>query len=363
MILTEELVLNDTTTLAQVLAPARLPVAEALRYAMQLAECLRQLHEKGGWHGVLSPSNIAVEATGLQLLPPPEGSTRMVTPYTAPEVVLGQPADERSDVFSFGAIIFEMLTGRRAFEGDSRAALAAQITKAPTPASGSPAVDRMVGPCLAKAAEGRPPRMQKIMMDLKLLSGAARRSGQSAPPSLRREPAAEPGMGRAEIQQMEARMAARLQLHERTMAEMHRSASEAVSTVKLQLAGMGSEVASSRNLPSISFGNSMDEGATTAIQARIDRGFEALNARMSQLERSVEEMRRKFTQFEHNIAADLVDIEHGLKTQGAAIESGRTAMSQTDDLVERVVEALESPQTAVLDSDVPAPESASFAIN
>jgi len=84
---------------------------------------------------------------------------------------------------------------------------------------------------------------------------------------------------------------------------------------------------------------------------------------MATMERTVEEIRRKSVQFEHNIAADLVDIEHGLKLQSAAIESARTAMSQTDDLVERVVEALESLQTSVLDQDEPAVERASFAVN
>jgi hypothetical protein len=83
---------------------------------------------------------------------------------------------------------------------------------------------------------------------------------------------------------------------------------------------------------------------------------------MEQLERTVEAMRRHASGLEYRVAADLVDIEQSLKVQSAAIESSRTAMSQTDDLVERVVEALESLQTTVLDQD----ESnvrASFAVN
>ena len=83
--------------------------------------------------------------------------------------------------------------------------------------------------------------------------------------------------------------------------------------------------------------------------ARVDRGFEVLNARMTKLESTVEEMRRHDSQFEHSVAADLVDIEKSIKLQSVAIESARTAMGQTDDLVERVVEALESLQTAVID--------------
>ena len=107
----------------------------------------------------------------------------------------------------------------------------------------------------------------------------------------------------------------------------------------------------------------LDDSATGAIQARVDRGFEVLNARMATLERIVEEMRRKATQFEHNIAADLVDLEQGLKSQSAAIESARTAMSQTDDLVERVVEALESLQTSVLEKGEAGAGRAIFPLN
>jgi uncharacterized coiled-coil protein SlyX len=77
--------------------------------------------------------------------------------------------------------------------------------------------------------------------------------------------------------------------------------------------------------------------------------LEALEGRIAQIERTVEELRGHTTQFERNMAADLVDLEQNIKVQSAAIESARTAMSQTDDLVERVVEALESLQMAVMD--------------
>src|ERR1039457_4642327 len=146
--ITENMLLNDTKTLAQRLGEGRLPVADALRYAMQLADSLRKLHDTGKAHGDVTPSNLALAAGGLELLPAREGLAGSITPYSAPEVVQGRPADARSDIFSFGAVLFEMLTGRRAFAGDTRTTLAANLTKTPTPASGSPAVDRLVGPCL-----------------------------------------------------------------------------------------------------------------------------------------------------------------------------------------------------------------------
>jgi hypothetical protein len=77
----------------------------------------------------------------------------------------------------------------------------------------------------------------------------------------------------------------------------------------------------------------------------------------------MEEMRQLFAQFQRDIAADLVDIETNLSVHGAAIESSRTAMSQTDDLVERVVEALESLQSAVLEPGENAGERPTFVEN
>jgi hypothetical protein len=335
-----------------------LTIHEALRYAMQLGEALQKLHDAGRWHGALSPSNLSLHSARVELLTPPEGSARAVTPYSAPEVVQGSPADRASDIFAFGAILYEMLTGRRAFDGDSRAALAAQITKAPAPASGSLVVDRIVGHCLAKNPEARTPRIQKVMTELKLVSVAARHAGQGAAVSVNRGGhSPEAAVARAEMQQLEARLAARLQHQERTIAEMHRSATDSVATVKLQMAALNGNVA----FAGTASRDTLDDAAGSTIQARIDRGFEALNARLAAVERTVEEMRRKSVQFEHNIAADLVDIENGLKLQSEAIESARTAMSQTDDLVERVVEALESLQASVLEQDAPAGEGASLA--
>jgi hypothetical protein len=342
---------NDKKTLAQRLSEGRLPVVEALRYAVQLAEELRKLHDGGGVHGAVTPSNLGLVSAGLQLLPAPEGSAQAITPYTAPEVVQGRPADARSDIFGFGAILFEMFTGRQAFDGETRATLAANLTKAPTPAAGSPGVDRLLRKCLSKNPEMRSSRMQKIILELKLLSVAVRRTDPVSGAALPRDTAVDSAAAPPEMQQLEARLAARLQVHEKTIAEMHRSANEAVSSLRLKVAAMNSELAATHPHGVKSTGGGLDDAAGGTILARVDRGFEVLDARMAQIERTVEEMRRHASQFEHNIAADLVDIEQNLKGQIASIESARTAMSQTDDLVERVVEALESLQTAMLDPD------------
>jgi hypothetical protein len=266
---TEYMPLTDTKTLAQRLDQGRLPPAEALRCAIQLAGSLRELHDRGKTHGAVTPSNVALSAGSVELL---QGSSGSITPYTAPEVVQGCAADMRSDIFGFGAVLLEMFIGRRAFEGDSRAALMASLTKSPTPSTGVAALDRVVGSCLSKDPDARASHMRRILVELKLVGVPARRE----------------------------------------LANRH-----------------GGE-----------------------------QGFEALNARIGQIERAVEEIRRHMAHFEHSVAADLVDIERGIKAQAAAIDSSRTAMSQTDDLVERVVEALESLETTVLDKGAGAKPSA-----
>src|ERR1039458_4137984 len=167
-------------SLAERLNEGKLPVGEALHFAMTLAEALRRIHDSGRVYGALTPSNIGLTGTSVDLAAAPEHTGR-VTPYTAPEVLHGKPADARSDIFAFGAVLFEMLTGRRAFQGDSESSFAAALTNSAPPSSGSPLVDRLVASCVAKDPAVRCQRMQRIIMELKLLSVAARRAETPAP--------------------------------------------------------------------------------------------------------------------------------------------------------------------------------------
>jgi chromosome segregation ATPase len=127
------------------------------------------------------------------------------------------------------------------------------------------------------------------------------------------------------LAESEANLAERLQLQEEKVANIQQANGEALGTLK-----------------------SADE-TTEAQLLELNRGMEAAGARLSRFERNLEELEQKDSVFERSIAADLVDIEAALKAQSAGLESARTGLSQTDDLVERVVEALESLQTAILD--------------
>jgi Tol biopolymer transport system component/predicted Ser/Thr protein kinase len=155
----------------------RLPVATAMEYASQILDALAVAHSKGVVHRDLKPSNILVAKQGIKLLD--FGLAKRVTPlgeqdatltaaltrpgmilgtlqYMSPEQLQGKEADVRSDLFSFGCVLYEMLTGRRAFEGENPASvIAAVVEREPLPLEVSPPLDRVVMRCLAKDLDRR----------------------------------------------------------------------------------------------------------------------------------------------------------------------------------------------------------------
>ena len=418
--------LMNTRTLAARLAEGRIPVTDALRYAMQLAEALRKMHDEGRVHGSIAPASVALENHSVELLPAMV-STEPVTPYTAPEVIAGRAPDARSDIFSFGTVVYEMLTGRRAFEGEDRGKPAS---------SGSPAVDRFLGGCLAVEPEARLQSIKRAMMELKLLHAAARRA--EAPPESRLA-AAEAGL-RAEAQQLETRVTSRLHEQQKFVAEVQQAVTEAVASLRGQLSAVSAELASTRELSSTV--EQTIEAASTriishvqqsvdavseriaALQVRVDASgvriaaleeemltansrihrveekppaveipatvqdfmdtasqrisdleqalalaneeierlsskpepklvdpeeFLAVSDRVSHLEEGLDAVSDRGREFREMVTQQLQQVEKQLQSQSGAVESARTAIAQTDDLVERVVEALESLQTIVLE--------------
>src|SRR5215467_8176606 len=163
----------------------RLPVAAAVEYASQILDALAVAHSKGVVHRDLKPSNILVAKQGIKLLD--FGLAKRVTPlgeqdatltaaltragmilgtlqYMSPEQLQGKEVDVRSDLFSFGCVLYEMLTGRRAFEGENPATvIAAVVEREPLPLEISPPLDRVVMRCLAKD----PDRRFQTAIDLK----------------------------------------------------------------------------------------------------------------------------------------------------------------------------------------------------
>jgi eukaryotic-like serine/threonine-protein kinase len=156
-----------------------LPLDDALKYAVQICDALDAAHKKGITHRDLKPANILVTKQGVKLLDfglakidkpiavEQETVTMALTSqgqilgtllYMSPEQLQGKEADARSDIFSFGCVLYEMLTGRRAFEGSSAASTIAAILERPSPSIAGlapEALDRVLNRCLEKDPDRR----------------------------------------------------------------------------------------------------------------------------------------------------------------------------------------------------------------
>jgi len=152
-----------------------MPIGKAVEYAGQILEALDAAHRKGITHRDLKPANILLTKQGIKLLdfglakqtgPSQEtditqaltgqGQILGTLQYMSPEQLQGKPTDMRSDLFAFGCVLYEMLTGKRAFEGESAASvIAAILEREPAPLTVTPPLERIVRRSLAKDPDQR----------------------------------------------------------------------------------------------------------------------------------------------------------------------------------------------------------------
>ena len=155
------------------IASGPLPVDNAVKLALEIASAIEAAHGKGILHRDLKPANILVNAEGsakildfglAKLMTESNTDATMTTEgtvlgtpaYMAPEQAEGKPLDARADIFSFGSVFYEMLSGCRAFPGDSTAqALSAVLRDEPAPLAVSAELQRIIRKCLAKRPEDR----------------------------------------------------------------------------------------------------------------------------------------------------------------------------------------------------------------
>jgi TolB-like protein/Tfp pilus assembly protein PilF/predicted Ser/Thr protein kinase len=180
-----------------------LPAAKLLPLALQMAEALAEAHRKGVIHRDLKPSNILVTAAGIKLLDfglakhQPQAAAADTTAsltevgtivgtvaYMSPEQAEGKPVDARSDIFSFGLVLYETLSGQKAFSGETAlSTLAAILHKDPRPLEAPPKLTRVIDRCLRKSVVERFQTMAEVIAALEE-AGAANGAEPAPAPSI-----------------------------------------------------------------------------------------------------------------------------------------------------------------------------------
>jgi eukaryotic-like serine/threonine-protein kinase len=208
--------LLEGETLADRLVRGPIPLPQLLQIARQVADALDRAHRAGIVHRDLKPSNIMLTKTGAKLLDfglakpataaaanvaltmthskplTAEGTIVGTFQYMSPEQVEGGEADARSDIFAFGAVLYEMVTGKRAFDGRTQASvIAAILASEPKPISelqpmSPPALDRLVRTCMAKDPEERFQSAHDLKLQLQWIVEGGSQAGVPAPVATRR---------------------------------------------------------------------------------------------------------------------------------------------------------------------------------
>ncbi len=199
-------------TLEDALKKGALPLEQALKTAIEIAGALEAAHRAGIVHRDLKPGNIMLTKSGAKLLdfglaktlavvsgsspsmlqttPPAataQGTILGTFQYMSPEQIEGQDADARTDIFAFGAVVYEMVTGRKAFAGRSQASLLGAIMKdEPPPVSQvqpmtPPALDYLVRTCLAKDPDARFQTAHDVGLHLRWIAEGGSAAGVPAP--------------------------------------------------------------------------------------------------------------------------------------------------------------------------------------
>ena len=307
---------QDLQPLNQLLTGHPISISDTIRYALNIGAALRRIHSDGRCHGAVTPELIQVCESSARLLPATPGALEGVTPYTAPEILQGEPADARTDIFAFGAVLYEMASGRQGILADAPAALEEEIKAKGFSPIGHEGLDQVVKQCLAKDPAARWQRMQQVQMELRLLAIA---ECQSDPSIVARHREPEAAL-RAEVER-QARKLAELEgaVRERTN-ELAQAITRALDDVQLQLAEVKQCLEASQLRA--------DHFAQSAVQ-------------------TAEATQREIAALQVGLGSEVRAIAQAVTGQASTIDSIKASIARNDDYVERLVEVLEGFQDVV----------------
>ena len=206
-------------SLADRLAKGPLPLEQVLRYGAEIAGALDRAHRAGIVHRDLKPGNIMITKSGAKLLDfglaryaqgsssadalqsfatehkplTQEGTILGTFQYMSPEQLSGEEADARSDIFALGAVLYEMLTGVRAFQGKNKTSLiGAIVTGEPRPVTAiqpltPPALEHVIRRCLAKEPDDRWQSAHDVAEEMRWIGEAGSQAGTAAPMTVKRK--------------------------------------------------------------------------------------------------------------------------------------------------------------------------------
>jgi hypothetical protein len=285
----EELVTSNRMVSDVLSLEEALPLEEALRYATGLAQALKRMHQEGAVCGSVDPDHILWNKNGVKLVQNGAGG---LTPYLSPEQVRGETADGRSDIFAFGAILYELLSGRKAFPSHDPEELKREILeRAPAPLTGVPdEISALLGRCLEKRREERWQRIGSVLIELKLANACVRQAHSAS------------------------------------------EWKERVTSLRSQIAGQDGRLTA-------------HQAAQESVDAELRQSILRIEDAMASQRTEIAGIHRTLASIEQSIAA----LQKGAQAHSKAIEGLEAAASQTDEVVEHVVEAFGTMHKSVVE--------------
>ena len=289
--------------MARRLADGPLSAEQAIQYGLSLAQELKRRHQTGVVTGSLHPDRIALNGASASIL---ETKDTGISRYSSPEQWEGKAPDNRSDVFSFGAILYEFLTGHRALEGNNPEEWKASLDRREAaPSNGvSPDIAYLLGRCLKLRPEQRWQNVSAVVIELKLLAASERHA----------RAAAEWKRWIASVQNEVGEVGGRLAAHETANDAALSEIKTAIGQVALKNQEHLAAAAS-----------------TSQTLSDLDHTVAAANQTLGSLTLSVR------------------DLSSRTEDHARTIESIQSAVTQTDEVIDHVVDAFDSMHRLVIE--------------